>query len=77
MRRRARRRAVTTEAGPAATNPRGFRGGDRLDGDPPDPETRIALAAVREDGARLGDLTIAFACLDQAMLDHYGKEPAS
>jgi hypothetical protein len=38
---------------------------------------RIAVAAVREDGARLGELDITFACFDQAMLNLYGKEFAS
>ncbi len=46
-------------------------------GYPPDLATRIAVAAVREDGARLGDLDITFACFDQAMLDLYRKELAS
>lgn len=46
-------------------------------GYPPDRATRIAVATVREDVARLGDLDITFACFDQAMLDLYTKELAS
>lgn len=46
-------------------------------GYPADQATRIAVAAVREDGARHGDLDITFACFDQAMLDLYRKELAS
>lgn len=46
-------------------------------GYPPDQATRIAVAAVREDGARHGDLDITFACFDQAMLDLYLKELAA
>ena len=46
-------------------------------GYPADRATRIAVAAVREDVARHGDLDITFACFDQAMLDLYGKELAS
>ena len=46
-------------------------------GYPPDQATRIAVATVREDGARHGDLDITFACFDQAMLDLYLKELAA
>ncbi|GGI99737.1 macro domain-containing protein [Neoroseomonas lacus] len=46
-------------------------------GYPADRATRIAVAAVREDVARHGDLDITFACFDQAMLDLYRKELAS
>ena len=46
-------------------------------GYPAEQATRIAVAAVREDGARHGDLDITFACFDQAMLDLYRKEMAS
>ena len=42
-----------------------------------DQATRIAVGAVREDGARHGDRDITFACFDQAMLDLYRKEMAS
>jgi O-acetyl-ADP-ribose deacetylase (regulator of RNase III) len=46
-------------------------------GYPPGQATRIAVATVREDVARHGDLDITFACFDQAMLDLYWKELAS
>jgi len=43
-------------------------------GYPPEEATRIAVAAVREDGARHGDLDVTFACFDDYTLTLYEKE---
>lgn len=43
-------------------------------GYPPQRATRIAVAAVREDGARHGELDVIFACFDDHTLALYEKE---
>ena len=43
-------------------------------GYPLDQATRIAVAAVREDIARHGEVDVTFACFDQHTLDTYTKE---
>ena len=43
-------------------------------GYPLDQATRIAVAAVREDIARHGEVDVTFACFDQQTLDTYTKE---
>lgn len=39
--------------------------------------TRVAVAAVRDDLARNGDLDVIFACFDQTTLDAYNRELAA
>ena len=43
-------------------------------GYPPDQATRIAVATVREDCARHGDVAVTFACFDRHTLALYEKE---
>lgn len=43
-------------------------------GYPPAEATRIAVATVREDVARHGDLDVTFACFDDTTRDLYDKE---
>lgn len=43
-------------------------------GYPPQRATRIAVSAVREDGARHGELDVTFACFDDYTLSLYEKE---
>ena len=46
-------------------------------GYPLDRATRIAVAAVRDDIARHGEVDVTFACFDQHTLDTYVKELAA
>jgi O-acetyl-ADP-ribose deacetylase len=46
-------------------------------GYPKEDATRIAVATVRDDLARHGDLDVVFACFGQDMLDLYRKELAA